>query len=349
MDILERVRNIGADAAPLADEAVAAARQTLLREIAGQKRARSVPLTRRRLGWVGGSVLAGGVAATALVIGVVVNPVAAPVASAAEVLNQAADVTLTTTAVTPGPGQYIRIDEIARYRLGWSADAGEKDGGHWDSRSSQTEATVLQTRSLFVPADRSGDWVRDYNASLQILDITGPAAETARSALLTAGPAAGLAVEVYPGGLYNEPELAAQGVYRPHRVDGLQCYWEEMPRDPTALVAWVNAYEWTQGSSCPPPRFTEPDEFNLAPPDLRAAMFRALALTEGARVVGVEGSITTIAFPEGGESAWMNTVDIDTATGLMVGRGNIGDDRWSSRVVVSIVDAIPDATRMRMP
>ena len=37
----------------------------------------------------------------------------------------------------------------------------------------------------------------------------------------------------------------------------------------------------------------------------------------------------------------MNTVDIDTTSGLMVGRGNLDDENWSSRIVVSIIDAIP--------
>lgn len=35
---------------------------------------------------------------------------------------------------------------------------------------------------------------------------------------------------------------------------------------------------------------------------------------DGARVVRTDGDVTTIAFPEGGESDWMNTVDIDIST-----------------------------------
>ncbi|KRA23081.1 hypothetical protein ASD65_00605 [Microbacterium sp. Root61] len=346
MDILERAREVGAHAAPLGDGELNTARQALLREIAREEN--RAPAGHRRR-WIGGSAVIGGLAAAAVVVGVVVNPAAAPVASAAEVLNRAAEATLTTTAITPGPGQYIRIEEIARYRLGWTAVDDDPNGGFWDSRSSTTEATVLLTRALYIPADRSGDWVRDYNSSLQVLDISGPQAETARPALLTAGPAAGLSVEVYPGGMFNEPELTLRGVYAPRHVDGLQCYYDEMPRDPAALAKWVDGYEWSQTESCPPPRFTEPDEFNLAPPDLRAAMLQALALTDGARVVGVDGDVTTIAFPEGGESDWMNTVDVDTATGLMVGRGNLDDDLWSSRVVVSIVDSIPSTVQVPVP
>ncbi len=339
MELMERVREIGADAAPLTDAELDAALQPLLREIAREERVGSSAGMRRR--WIGGSALVGGLAAAALVVGVVVVPATAPTASAADVLEQAAEVTLTTEAVSAAPGQYIRIQEIATSRLGWTADGDDPDGGWWDSRSSDTQATVVETRSLYVPADRADDWVRDYDESFEILEVSGPDAVRARPVLFATRTGSGLGVEVYPGGLFNEPELTLRGVHSPRHVDGLQCYYDEMPRDPAALVEWADEYEWTSSSSCPPPRFTEPDDFNLAPPDLRAAMFRALALTEGARVVKVNGDVSTIAFPEGGESDWMNTVDVDTASGLMVGRGNLDDDGWSSRVIVSIVDAIP--------
>jgi hypothetical protein len=70
-------------------------------------------------------------------------------------------------------------------------------------------------------------------------------------------------------------------------------------------------------------------------------MFKALARVEGARVERVDANITTIAFPEGGESTWMQTVDVDTSQGLIVGRGSLNDDLWSSRVNVTIVDQVP--------
>ena len=339
MELMERVREVGADAAGIGESEVNAARQALLREIAREERAGSSARVRRR--WIGGSALVGGIAAAAVMVGVVVVPATAPIASAADVLEQAAEITLITEAVSPEPGQYIRIQEIATSRLGWTSDADAPDGGWWDSRSSSTQATVVETRSLYVPADRGGDWVRDYDESFEVLEISGPDAEIALPVLIATRTGSGLEVEVYPGGLFNEPELTAMGVQQPRRVDGLQCYYDEMPRDPGALVKWAHDYEWTSMSSCPPPNFTEPDVFNLAPPDLRAAMFRALALTDGARVVNVNGDVTTIAFPEGGESDWMQTVDVDTSTGLMVGRGGLDDDRWSSQVVVSIIDVIP--------
>lgn len=346
MELLERVREIGADAAPLGDAEVNTARQKLLREIACEERTSTAGAAGSRARrWIGGSALAGGFAAAALVIGFVAVPATAPTASAAEVLEKAAEATLTTRALSPSPGQYVRIQEIATSRLGWTRDSESADGGWWDSRSSATRATVVQGRSLYVPADRSGDWVRDYDESFEVLEISGPDAQSAEPVLVATRIGSGLGVEVYPGGMSTQIGVGAEGVepddVLTFSVNGLACYYDQMPRDPEALVEWIHSYEHEYLSDCPPPSLTEPENFNLAPPDLRAAMFRALALTDGARVVEVHGDVTTIAFPEGGESTWMNTVDIDTSSGLMVGRGNLDDDGWSSRIVVTIVDAIP--------
>ena len=347
MELMERVREIGASAEPVRDAGLDAARVALLREIARKERADAAPRRRRTARWIGGSALAGGLAATALVVGMVAVPATAPTASAAQVLERAAEVTLTTTAITPAPGQYIRIQETERYRIGWNVSSDDLDGW-WSPGRAETEGTLLVARSLYVPADRSQDWVREYSESVEAVNITGPDAADVGRDFSEIGPRN--SVEVYPGGMYTQTGVGAEGVepddVLTFSVNGLACYYDEMPRDPEALVAWVHDFDHVYLSACPPPRLTEPTDFNLAPPDLRAAMFRALALLDGARVVATKGDITTIAVPEGGESDRMQTVDINTSTGLMVGRGNLDDDAWSSRVVVSIVDAVPDSVRL---
>lgn len=156
-----------------------------------------------------------------------------------------------------------------------------------------------------------------------------------------------MGVQVYPGGMYTQTGVGAEGV-DPEDVltfsrNALACYYDEMPRDPEELVAWLDDSSYVYLSDCPPPRLGEPIEFNLAPADLRAAMFQALALVDGATVVRVEDGITTIAFPDGGESDWMQTVDVDASKGLIVGRGDLDDSGWSSRVHVTIVDEIPSS------
>lgn len=347
MGLMERVREIGADTRAVSARGLDDARHALLREIARAERAGASRSRHRRVRWIGGSALAGGLAAAALVVGFVAVPASAPTASAAQVLERAAEATLTTRAVSAAPGQYIRIQEIERLQVGWNVSP-DRPEGWWSPGHGETEATVELARSLYVPADRSGVWVREYSESQEVLEISGPDAGTVDVDLADIGPRN--SVEVYPGGMYTVTGVGAEGVdpddVVTFSVNGLACYYDEMPRDAEELVAWIDAYDHEYLSDCPPPRLTEPTDFNLAPPDLRAAMFRALALMDGARVVAVDGDVTTVAVPDGGESNWMETVDIDTTTGLMVGRGTLDDDTWSSRVVVSIVDAIPDSVTL---
>lgn len=42
----------------------------------------------------------------------------------------------------------------------------------------------------------------------------------------------------------------------------------------------------------------------------------------------------------------MQTVDVDTSQGLIVGRGNLDDGGWSSRVQVTVFDQIPDSVNV---
>lgn len=344
MPLMERVREIGADEARITEENVRVARQALTRETARSIRPEGVRRPRRRA-WAGIGIggLVAGAAVTAIVAGSVLAPVDAPTASAADVLNAAAQATLTTTALDPAPGQYVRIQEVSTQTLGWRPDPNSPDGGYWDSNDSATTAVVRQSRSLYVPANRSDDWVEDFGESTELLEISGPEAAQAERGLSQLE--FNVRVEVYPGGFQDITGVEAEGVtaddVNRFARNGLSCYYDEMPRDPRELVEWLDESSYEYLSACPPPRLSEPVDFNLAPADLRAAMFQALALVDGARVERVEGDITTIAFPEGGESNWMETVDVDTTQGLIVGRGNLDDDRWSSRIHVTIVDQIP--------
>lgn len=341
MLLMERVREIGADESRVEDASVRAARQVLTREIARNVRPDRVHRRWRALAGMGIGGLAAGAAVTAIVVGSVVAPPAAPSASAADVLNDAAKATLTATVLDPAPGQYIRIQEVSTLTIGWTAEEESPDGGFWDSRESGTTASVRQSRSLYVPADRSDDWVEDYAESTELLALTGPDAEQAEKGLDQLEFS--VRVEVYPGGLQSITEVdgAEPGTVDQIARNGLSCYYDEMPREPRLLVEWLDNYAYTTPSACPPPQITEPVDFNLAPAELRATMFQALALVDGARVERIDGDITTIAFPDGGESNWMETVNVDTAQGLIVGRGTVDADSWASRINVTIVDEIP--------
>ncbi|MDQ0641942.1 hypothetical protein [Microbacterium murale] len=353
MSLMERVREIGADEADTTDESVRLARSALSREISRSGQPERVRRTRRRWAGIGIGGLVAGATATAIVIGSVLAPVDAPTASAADALNAAADATLTAAVLDPAPGQYIRIQEVSTQELGWTSDPSLPERGYLDGRGSATEATVRQARSLYVPADRSQDWVEDYDESTEVLEVSGPDAAAARAVLESEGAGPRMGVQVYPGGMYTQTGVGAEGV-DPEDVltfsrNALACYYDEMPRDPEELVAWLDDSSYEYLSDCPPPQLGEPIDFNLAPADLRAAMFQALALVPGAHIERVEGDITTVAFPEGGESDWMQTVDVDTSQGLIVGRGNLEDDSWSSRIHITVIDQIPASVNVPQP
>ncbi len=341
MSLMERVRELGADEARVEESTVAGARRLLMGEIA---RARPAHRRRRTARWAGVGIggLVAGTAVSAIVVGSVLAPAEAPSASAAEVLNAAAETTLTASVLDPAPGQYIRIQEVSTQMLGWRPDPSAREGGHLDSTTQATNLTLRVSRSLYVPADRTGEWFENFAESKEVLEASGPHARAAKAAATQPDR---LGVQVYEGGFYTETGVGAEGV-EPDDVlrsarNGLSCYYDEMPRDPGGLVKWLENFSYEYPSECPPPRLGEPVDFNLAPADLRATMFKALALVDGAYVAGTDGNITTIAFPDGGESNWMQTVDVDTSQGLIVGRGNVEDDRWSTRVVVTIADEIP--------
>lgn len=339
MSLMEQVRELGADRTVIEERTVAAARGALRGEIA-----RSAPPGRRRRmpRWAGIGIggLVAGTAVTAIVVGSVLAPATAPSASAAQVLESAAETTLKAAALDPAPGQYIRIQEVSMQKLGWKPDSTAPDGGVLDSTRQETELTLQISRSLYVPADRSDDWIEDYAESKKVLAASGPDVQAATRVALEPDR---LGVQVYEGGLYREPD-AVDPDAQFHR-NALECYYDRMPRDPAELVTWLEDNQDAPQSTCAPPRLGEPIEFNLAPAELRAAMFKALARVDGARVERVDGDITTIAFPEGGESTWMQTVDVDTSQGLIVGRGGPDDDLWSSRVFVTVIDEIPASVR----
>lgn len=343
MDALERVRDIGSHIPALDEYAVSAARQSLLREIAREEH---VGIGRRspRRRWVGGAMLVSGVAAAAaLVIGVVANPLAA-LPAAATVFEHAAATTFTTDALNPAAGQYIRIDETyEQHGRGYSP----KEGVEHD-----VDYTRESSRELFVPADRSDDWIWKFLPQTVTVTRGDPSLADGIAARLGVGTPTGLAgvaaIEAYPGG-----RIMAGDGWETHdfRINGMERYYDEMPRDPAQLLDWIQHYEPAAGS---PPVLVDLYGFNLAPADLRATIFRALALQKDASVLSVEGDITTIAYRESGENPDRAVIAVDTARGLIVGfgheeRGPDGTTTVSDnfgRLTISIVNTAPAGVRI---
>lgn len=359
MELMERVREIGADALPVGPAGIDEARHALLREIAREERAGAVPTRGRRARWIGGSALAGGLAASALVIGFVAVPATAPAASAAEVLEKAAEASIRAAEELVPAGSYTRIDTA----FTWATTYDEQmpAGAKFNNASrADAEAVLLieDESSVYVPADREGEWVRERTA-YHVAESVGPrSAEASRTWEREMNPGAGLSgVTRYPAGIV---EGGRDGELVIYHLDGRETY-ADMPADPRGVVAWFEQRYGAEGESDGMAHFfleTLGDlmSFNLAPADARAGMLRAFASLPGVEVVSSDGDLTTLAYERGFEAGPARVEFVlDTARGYIVQSTNWGMGEydepvafdgvpdWQSRTVstVSTVDAAP--------
>ncbi|MGC5221844.1 hypothetical protein ACPW96_04495 [Micromonospora sp. DT81.3] len=340
MDALDRVREIGADA-ELTEEQLASALQKVRRGLLPDP----APRRRARL-WIGiGGLVAAGAATTAVAIALSAPPAA--VVEAVTPPPAAPDVTVTTepepeptTTPTPAPTMppvtaasvlegaaalattsagsaiaddgYLRIDHRTEQLVLYAADA--PNSPYNASRESATAAWVVAgTYSTFIPADRSGEWVRVFQPEKQLLSLYGTDAEPLAADWLGM-TLKEVIVNRYQGGL-GDPGDETYPTY------GSDAYFAQMPRDPQALIDWNrarlsagNVQDLDEGVVTV---LTQDLELNAAPPDLRAAMFRALALAPGVEIQSVDGDLTTIAFHYDSYEPRMGTMTIDTRTGLV--------------------------------
>ena len=342
MDVLDRVREIGADV-ELTEVQVA---EALDRVRAGL---RTEPSRSRRVLWIGigaGGVLATAAAATAIVVAVstpqtvvveaatptptatapdVIVTVPAPtvpppeVVGAAAVLEHAAELAPLASPLLQ-PGQYLRVESRIEYVVTYDADA--EGTAPYGAPRSEAQAGWLVTSSYdtYIPADRYGEWVRVFNPNTTVIAWYGPGADAFAAEWERQVQRTEPIVERIQGGLI-EP-------YEEGYTLGSPEYHDAMPRDPQALLDWYWSYYGLEDEE----RATEilaqvviqDLEINAAPADLRASMFRALSLVEGVALQSVEGDITTLAFEPGHSGSRPVTLSIDTRTGLVVGSTTSG-------------------------
>jgi hypothetical protein len=327
MDVLERVREINRDAAPAGESEINPARQALLREIATAGRSR----TRVGRKWILASALTAGVAVTVVAVSVLVP--AKVDSAAAAVLMNAADVTITAIDTTLAPGQYLRIQSDDDQLWKWDADmAGGPEGRFNNGNRVDAEAAFVsrETRVLYVPADRSADWVWDWSGDAQVIETYGDRSSEATADWQAAGYPSDSGgywpdIQALPGG----ETRAAEGDPNQYPLDSYRPLYDEMPRDPQTLLDWFRTRlgnpdvsdQWLVQA------ITEVLSANLMPADLRATMLRALALIPGIEVSSVDGEQTTLEYSSGD---WFSTrtlqITIDTVQGMITSVAEINTD-----------------------
>lgn len=354
MDVLEQVRDIDLNDARIGDAEINAARQALLREISRANR----PTRHGRRRWLGATALVGGAAATAVAITVLAPAQIDPAAAA--VLENAAAVTITAIDTTLAPGQYLRIQTDSDNLWRWDVDMGDEAWERFNNGNradAEAGVVVKETRVLYVPADRSADWIWDWSADARVIAAYGTRTDEA-SADWKAQDAASDSgywpdLQALPGG--EVP--AAEGDTRRYLIDGYRPFYDEMPRDPQALLDWFRARSGDPNVSDQWVVDAIADELkaNLMPAELRAAVLRALALVPGIRVSDVAGNATTLEYRSGD---WLFTrttqITLDTELGMITslthattsgiaGSNNIPESVPDDRTIVSttVVDTAP--------
>ena len=368
MELSELVREIENAPDPTATARIERSRETVLASIAAPRKWRS----RTRWVWGGtaaaGTVTAGAIIATVVIAGTVSPFVAEPASAAAvAVLNRAADLVISEVDPMVGPGQYLRVRETYEAISLWDADADVSDpiAGFNTSTLTSSEGAVYAQglRDLYVPSDRSTNWILDDRHTNDVLNVFGDQdALPAYERLIEAAPER----DADPGGIEALPSGLQS--WDPTRADDDQ-YWDpfrenydEMPRDPQQLLDWYRQYMHSTNAATDDwylfqviGRYLSTD---VMPADLRAASLRALGFLRGVDVAGTVGTVTTLQLPaalgEGNEfgDLLVSEIDIDTSTGRIVGSRETYPHRstdllpaglpWVSwKIDVTVVDEAP--------
>lgn len=366
MDVLELVREIENTPDDGAADRIAESRRTLVAAMAVRSERRV------RRGWVWGGALGTASAAavvTAIVIAGAVAPVAPESASAAAVavLNDAAGKVMAGTDPVVAPGQYLRVRETYELVSLWDADADpatsdEYVAGFNTSTFENSEGAIRArgVRDLYVPSDRSEDWILDDRSVNEVLDVYGDqAALPAYRKMIEKYPESDAdpgGLEALPGGLQSgDPDMTGDDRF----YDWFHDQYDEMPRDPAQLLTWYTQHLSTSDEESylfsVIGRYVSSD---LMPADLRAASLQVLAMLGGVDVAGTNGSVTTLelrtAIGPGSDlgDELVQQADIDTTTGRVTGYRETYPDRSTSvlpadvpwvtwSIEVSVVDAAP--------
>jgi hypothetical protein len=292
----------------------------------------------RRFGLV--AIGVGAVAAALVVTGVIVptGGGGGATAQASGFLKSAASATIETADPVVEPGQFLRIETLQV--------SGVSDGTR--------EAPMYQLAArdvLYIPENRSGTWVweRHNLPSIGYFSAEGKAAAERSDADVDrfADPDLNGVLREKAGAFYGSAPQTEQA-------------FDELSRDPETLRDYFYN-EYAGGSSSIDEdvwvRITDLLSTGEVPADLRAALYRALALVPGVTIVENDATLdgrTGVALgytePARG-SIWRDEIIIDPITGLVIGDRAVTLNDWEdipagttlswSTVHTSVVDGTP--------
>ena len=360
MDVLEALRNSAPKDQP-SEQSIQAARTRLAHEIAAAQQTHaqgsvrgsnqnarqnqaSNP-TRHRLRWAGGltaaavAVTAGIVVGGNIVPGDSPNPTTPPpvtptVATGTEILQQAA---MRSADIDLAPGQYLKIEEVQSFVEYSIEDAATGELVPAGNRENAEAAFITErTTSLYVPADREDEWVWDLRGEWSTPQQWGERADEAIETWRAMDMGNTPELWQLPGG--RDPENEEN----PDATIDNRAEYEQMPREPEALLDWYREQStapqentdawivWTISSAL---------ATNLAPADLRAAMFDSLALIDGVEVIDTDGALSTFTISQTtGDWTRTTTFTVDTDRALVTSVADTSIPQSGSIVPANVPD-----------
>ncbi|WP_320514721.1 CU044_5270 family protein [Curtobacterium sp. CFBP9011] len=315
------------------DAAITPIRRAVLEQTVARRRNRS----RWTFGALG-TVAAVTVTATVLVVGNVTGtsdsvPIVGSqpqAATAAEVLERAADVTVRTSDPVVAPGQFRKVEVQEASQAFFT---------------SEMSALVPYSITVYQPADPTAQWtlVRDSGQPTQYF----PAAKAAEAEAAWNRDPQGYPVETLHaagGAFYGTPWTPAE--------------LAEMPRDPAALYGWVSDHAAGSASheEAMTTLITDDLGTGMVPADLRSAMYQVLAKIPGTTIthdtVTLDGRKGIgIGRDEAARQGEHSEIVIDPQSGdfigtrTLVGSGNPtlpeGTVFDSTAVTTTVVDSAP--------
>ena len=359
--ILQRVR---ADIPERSDESVQRGRARLLEAMRPTaETATRRPSPSRRRAWLSYSLVGAAAVGAFIVAGVVVSPGGADPA-AADVLTSAADMTVEFSDPKPGPGQFLQIRTDARYIASGSLEssavrAPESEGGTLLQAESASYAQNYRDE-LFVPADRSQDWVW-VQCQRSTAETFGPQSEALAKQTAEADrkymPST---VRTYPAG-----QLPGSGRFDAYSMGSDSASgpadFADLPREPRALLQRIYDINGSAGQSRDGQALVwiaDTLRKGTVPADLRASMYRTAALIPGVTITDERAALDGRAGVAIGRVEQASNVRqdllLDTTTGLFIGERRValggdgdlpaGTVLSSSVVTTTVVDAAPSDT-----
>lgn len=231
----------------------------------------------------------------------------AATAQAAEVLNAAAETTIQTADLVPGPGQYLKIQSTNI----WGSAAVAADGSVYEWLD--TEKSIM-----YIPANREEEWVWERSGRIPTTFFDEKSKEYASST----EPAKGYVLRGKNGGFYGTPPEQSSFPSQ----NALAAF----PRDPNALLAEIRRQTDGKGQSKDGESLVFIADLlrtGMVPADLRAALYKAAALIPGVTVTDEQATL------EGRKGIAIGRVEtasnrrqdiiIDPKTGLLIGEREV--------------------------